>query len=477
MTIANVALTHTFDTWRIRTNDTLTVVNGLQNGTGFANVASLKIQGIGATGQFLKIANSATGLISSGDGAADFADLTGTISGSQFPPSITIAANTSFTGATKTLGSAATVKISGGTSGQALVTDGAGNLSWATASSPGITYYRDTFSPSGSTAVFTLSGTPVQAQGVIAVLNGVTQLAGSYSISGNQITFGSNPPAGTSTLDVYWQGGSTLAYVGNRSVTTFVAAGSNVAGVSFIAGTSTSVTLLTSPASASLVSVVWDGVEQHHSTWTLAGAVINFNSTIPADVGEIEVSVISAHDAGTPSDGTVTWAKLAAAGVYSTDGTLAANSDALVPTQKAVKTYADTKLASSALGVTVQGYNANTAISSLAQTWTKPQRGSIGTLTDGATITPDFSTYNDFTVTLGGNRTLANPTNITVGQKGTIYVNQDGTGSRTLAFGTYYKWSGGTAPTLTTTASAVDVITYHVISSTFIRCDWRGDYK
>ena len=92
----------------------------------------------------------------------------------------------------------------------------------------------------------------------------------------------------------------------------------------------------------------------------------------------------------------------------------------------------------------------------------------IYALTDGATITPDFSTGNNFSVTLGGNRTLANPTNMTVGQSGIIYVSQDATGSRTLAYGSYWKFPSGTAPTLTTTASAVDALVYTVRSSTSI---------
>ena len=45
----------------------------------------------------------------------------------------------------------------------------------------------------------------------------------------------------------------------------------------------------------------------------------------------------------------------------------------------------------------------------VAQTWTKGQRGEITALTDGATITPDFADSNNYSVTLGGNRTLANP--------------------------------------------------------------------
>ena len=94
--------------------------------------------------------------------------------------------------------------------------------------------------------------------------------------------------------------------------------------------------------------------------------------------------------------------------------------------------------------------------------------GAVGTLTDGATITPDYSTFNNFSVTLGGNRTLANPTNLQPGQSGVIWVSQDATGSRTLTFGSYWKFPGNTAPTLTTTASAVDAIVYSVRSTTSI---------
>ena len=51
-------------------------------------------------------------------------------------------------------------------------------------------------------------------------------------------------------------------------------------------------------------------------------------------------------------------------------------------------------------------------------------RGSITALTDAATITPDFDDNNNFSVTLAGNRTLANPSNITAGQSGVIVVTQ-----------------------------------------------------
>ena len=99
---------------------------------------------------------------------------------------------------------------------------------------------------------------------------------------------------------------------------------------------------------------------------------------------------------------------------------------------------------------------------------TKSALATINTLTDGATITPDFDAGQNFSVTLAGNRTLANPTNIDAGQTGSIFITQDGTGSRTLSFGSYWDFAGGTAPTLSTAAGAVDRIDYIVRTGTSI---------
>ena len=103
--------------------------------------------------------------------------------------------------------------------------------------------------------------------------------------------------------------------------------------------------------------------------------------------------------------------------------------------------------------------------------------GSITALTDAATITPDLNASNNFSVSLGGNRTLANPSNITAGQSGSIFITQDGTGSRTLAFGTNFKFVAGTAPTLSTAASSIDRIDYVVASATKIHAVASLDVK
>jgi hypothetical protein len=110
--------------------------------------------------------------------------------------------------------------------------------------------------------------------------------------------------------------------------------------------------------------------------------------------------------------------------------------------------------------------NIDTTVARLneAQSYSAAQRGTVVTLTDGATITPDFSAGNNFALNIGGNRTLANPTNIAAGQSGVIVITNGG--SHTLAFGSYWKFKDGTAPTIT--VSATDILAYYCDSTTRI---------
>ena len=90
------------------------------------------------------------------------------------------------------------------------------------------------------------------------------------------------------------------------------------------------------------------------------------------------------------------------------------------------------------------------------------------TLTDQATVTWDASTQDVCKLTLGGNRTLAAPTNNTTGQFISILVIQDGTGSRTLTWNAVYEFASDTAPTLTTTASLGDVFVFRYNGSKWL---------
>ncbi len=113
-------------------------------------------------------------------------------------------------------------------------------------------------------------------------------------------------------------------------------------------------------------------------------------------------------------------------------------------------------------------------------TWTGSQRGSVSTLTYGSTVTIDMDTTNNHKLTLTGNSAMRfnNPTNCdadAIGQSGSIFLIQDGTGSGTAAWGTdggtsSFHWKGGTAPTLSTAANAVDRIDYIVYAADKIHC-------
>jgi len=94
--------------------------------------------------------------------------------------------------------------------------------------------------------------------------------------------------------------------------------------------------------------------------------------------------------------------------------------------------------------------------------------GAIGTLVDGANIAVDLAAFNNYSVTLNGNRNIDNPTGLQPGQSGIIYLSQNTTGGQAPTWSSYWKFPANTAPTLSTSASAVDAIVYAVRTSTSI---------
>ena len=91
--------------------------------------------------------------------------------------------------------------------------------------------------------------------------------------------------------------------------------------------------------------------------------------------------------------------------------------------------------------------------------------GNLSAATSASTITLDLGTANYHTVTLAHNTTFADPSNEVAGQSGSIIITQDGTGSRTAAWNSAWKWAAGTAPTLSTAAGAVDRIDFLVVAA------------
>ena len=116
------------------------------------------------------------------------------------------------------------------------------------------------------------------------------------------------------------------------------------------------------------------------------------------------------------------------------------------------------------IGTDVQAFDANNAVTDAAQTFTEPQRGTITAVTVAAGDTTEALDFengtNNWALTLENTASceLSNPTNLgnCVGQSGSIFVIQDGTGSRLLSYAGSWDFIGGTAPTLSTAANAAD---------------------
>jgi len=108
--------------------------------------------------------------------------------------------------------------------------------------------------------------------------------------------------------------------------------------------------------------------------------------------------------------------------------------------------------------------------------------GSISAISVAAsdtTKTLDFATSSNFALTLANTSscTLANPSNLSAGQSGSIFIVQDSTGGRLLTFGSQWDFINGAAPTLSTGASAVDRIDYVVRTTSSIHVVFTANYS
>lgn len=83
-----------------------------------------------------------------------------------------------------------------------------------------------------------------------------------------------------------------------------------------------------------------------------------------------------------------------------------------------------------------------------------------GTLTDQPTLLWDQAIYAHAKVTVAGDRTFANPTQMTAGLH-VLQIRQDSTGSRTVTWGTAFRRPSGAKPLLSTLADSVDQLTFY----------------
>ena len=131
---------------------------------------------------------------------------------------------------------------------------------------------------------------------------------------------------------------------------------------------------------------------------------------------------------------------------------------------------ANTQLATGV--VTAHATASDIAKTDVHQSFSVAQRGTIsdlGVRSGGAgnlTVTLNMNTANHFKLVANGNITIANPSNVTAGQGGSIVITSNG--SYTTSFGSQWRFATGAAPTMSTTAGKQDRLDYYVASSNTI---------
>jgi hypothetical protein len=308
-----------------------------------------------------------------------------------------------------------------------------------------IPFITDTFSGTGGQTAFTLTRAPAGSASIAVFISGVYQPPGNYTLSGVTLNFSTAPSSGTNNIVVLHLGNGSATQVPSDGSVTLARLASDTYGYINAAFAQANT------AGNEAVSVYANAA---FTTANSAGVYANsafLRANTPSDVANSAASYANSAflTANNSSGVNLTQnTNITNVGTYANAAFASANTKA----DSASPTFTGTVTIANSVSTVANVTNELAVFGKAFQ--------NIRTLVDATTITANLAQTNNFVVTLGGNRTLANATNITAGQSGFIVVRQDGTGSRTLSFGTGWRFPSATAPTLTTTASAVDLIVY-----------------
>jgi hypothetical protein len=315
-----------------------------------------------------------------------------------------------------------------------------------------VPFTTDTFSGNGSQQAFTLSRAPAGTASIAVFIGSAYQPPVGYSLNGVTLTFASAPTAGTNNITVLFLGNGSISQVpsdGSVRINSLASDTYTYINAAFAQANTAGNEAVSIYANAAF-AVANSGSSYANSAFLVANNGIGIDTTQNTNITSASSYANSGFAVANSSAGYANsgFAVANSAALYANSGFAAANTKAATssPTFTGTVTIANSV-------TTVANVTNQLAVFGMAYQ-------NIMTLTDATTITANLAQTNNFVVTLGGNRTLANATNITAGQSGFIVVRQDGTGSRTLSFGTGWRFPSATAPTLTTTASAVDLIVY-----------------
>ena len=284
-----------------------------------------------------------------------------------------------------------------------------------------------------------------------------TGAVGPTEIAAGAVSANTKLADGVVTQNVIAAGNVVTSKINDGAVTAAKIAAGNVVTDAINNGAVTDVKIATGTISSSKL-----GTGIINANTLLGSAVVTAHAIAAGNVGSSELRSSGLLTANTQFDAGIVTAHAIATG-------------AVGPTELAAGAVsANTKMAADVVGAReIRIGNlaaANAVFTHNSSTYAKAQLGRVESVTVGAAnVTINFANCNIFNLTLGTNSNLNRPSNIAVGQAGTIFVTQDGTGSRTLSYSSVWDFIGGTAPTLTTTASAVDRIDYVVYSTSRIQ--------
>ena len=183
-----------------------------------------------------------------------------------------------------------------------VITTDASNDKVTISGGSGSVFTTDLFTASGSGSAlltYTLSTTPSSENELIVFIEGVYQNKNSYALSGTTLTFDSGIVSGQEIV-VHHVGAGIVGV--SPTIDTFTGNGSTSA-----------YTLSVAPPNENYLAVFWDGVYQHHSEYSVSGTTLTFTTNVPSSTA-VEVYIPSVNGIGTPSDATVTPAKLSTGG-------------------------------------------------------------------------------------------------------------------------------------------------------------------
>ena len=188
-----------------------------------------------------------------------------------------------------------------------VLTNDATNDKITIAGGSGSVFTTDFYTASSGQTAFTLSTSPSSENELIVFIEGVYQNKNSYTLSGTTLTLDSPGASSGQEVVVHHIGAGVVGV--SPTIDTFTGNGS-----------AHSYTLSVAPPNENYIQVYWDGVYQHHDQYTVSGTTLAFGgSNVPPASTAIEVHIPSVNAIGTPSDATVTPAKLST-GAPSWDG-------------------------------------------------------------------------------------------------------------------------------------------------------------